>query len=50
MAPDFRGAAIKYAPTPKDAAECLGSYSAKDKTIVAKRGVRLTNVEIHEDK
>jgi hypothetical protein len=50
MRTDFRGSAIKTAHTPKDAAECLGTYSAKEKTIVAKKGVRLTKVEINEIK
>ena len=50
MPSDYKGKALKYAHTPKAAAECLGSYSAKAKTIVAKRGVRLTNVEIYEEK
>jgi hypothetical protein len=50
MRTDFRGSAIKTAHTPKAAAECLGTYSAKEKTIVAKKGVRLTKVEINEIK
>ena len=50
MPSDYIGKALKYAHTPKAAAECLGAYSAKAKTITAKRGVRLTNVEIHEEK
>jgi hypothetical protein len=48
MKPDFRGSTLKHANTPKDAADFLGTYSAKFKTIQAKKGVLLTNVEINE--
>ena len=49
MPKDYVGKAIKFAPTPKDAAECIGKYSKKDRTILDKRGNLLSNVEINEE-
>lgn len=52
MPSGYKGKAIKYANTEKAAAELIGKYSAKDKTIIDKRGNVLSNVEIkqHESK
>ena len=49
MRPDYVGKAIKFAQTPKDAAECIGKYSKKDRTILDKRRNLLSNVEINEE-
>jgi hypothetical protein len=50
MRADYRGRAVKYANSEKDAANLIGRYCAKDKTIVDKRGNLRYNVEIHEEK
>ena len=46
MPPGYIGRAYKHANTPKDAAECIGKYSVKEKVIVDKRRNVLSNVEI----
>jgi hypothetical protein len=50
MKPDYRGKALKYANSAKEAASLVGKYCAKTRTIVDKRGNLRHNVEIYEEK
>ena len=50
MKPDYRGKALKYANSEKEAASLIGRYCAKTKTIIDKRRNLRYNVEIHEEK
>ena len=49
MRPDYRGKAIKHAPTEKEALELLGKQDKKLKIIIDKRGSVLSNIQIHEE-
>ena len=49
MRPDYRGATIKHANSPDEAAKLIGKYVKKDSTILDNRGNLLSNVSIHEE-
>ena len=50
MKPSYRGRAVKYANSAKDAAALIGRYCAKTKTIIDKRNNLRYNVNIYEEK